>query len=164
MKKIMKINQQQGFTLVELLVVCAIMSGLLLLVGPTFNSYLDYLELETTINQLVSDLKWARQQAVINQEEWGVIFDLTRDKYAIVKDQLEPKVIRKVEFEQLMIKEVTLPEYTELVTEGFNAERAVFFKKLGNLAGHNGGIKLELEDYGTRKIVYSSNAGELNLE
>ncbi|WP_248625511.1 pilus assembly FimT family protein [Natroniella acetigena] len=161
----MKINQQQGFTLVELLVVCAIISGLLLLVGPTFNNYLDYLELETTINQLVSDLKWVRQQAVINQEEWGVVFDLAENKYLVVEGRLEPQVVRRVELEErVKIEEVTLPEYTELETEDFNSERAVFFKKLGNLAGHNGGIKLELEDYGTRRIVYSSNAGELNLE
>ncbi|MCK8817484.1 prepilin-type N-terminal cleavage/methylation domain-containing protein [Natroniella sulfidigena] len=161
----MKINQQQGFTLVELLVVCAIVSGLLLLVGPKFNNYLAYLELETTINQLVSDLKWARQQAVINQKVWGVVFDLTENKYLVVEGKLEPQVIRKVELEEkVAIKEVTLPEYNEFITENFNAERAVFFKKLGNLAGHNGAVKLELEDYGTRKIVYSSNAGELNLE
>lgn len=57
-------RRPRGFTLVEMLIVVALGALLLALVGPSFRSMIDRQRVNSTNSQLVTDLQFARSEAV----------------------------------------------------------------------------------------------------
>ncbi|WP_018249923.1 pilus assembly FimT family protein [Orenia marismortui] len=149
-----KIN---GFTLIEVMIVIAIISILVSISYPKINNYVNYFTLTTELNQLISDLQWARQQSIVSKIKHGIIFYPIESKYQIVKDKINCKVIKEVSLSEDKIRfgDITFPSY--------KGGKAIFFKTLGNLDNHNGSIELIKVGYGSKKIVYSSNAGVINI-
>jgi len=150
--------KEKGFTLVEVMIVIAIIGILASLSFPKFKGYFDYLELITATNHLVLDLQWARQQSIIKKVKYGVIFYQATNKYQIVKDKVSKEIIKEVDLKGSKVK------FGEITFSSSAGEKEVFFKTLGNIDGGNGSIELIKEGYGSKKITYSSNAGELNVE
>lgn len=156
---------EKGFTLIEVLVVLTIVSILLVNSFTLSKGFLNYFYFQTAINKVVTDLNWARNQAIANGEKYGVAFSKAKRGYYLIKNKKEGEIIRQEEVspqeDKLAIKEITLPEYEH---EQFpEITHAVFFQELGNLADHNGGIVISFKGLEAKEIVYSSNAGELNI-
>ena len=64
-------SSRRGFTMIELLIVLAVMSVLMSIVAPRFNEYRDSWELESAAQQLVGDVHRARIEAFKrNQVVW----------------------------------------------------------------------------------------------
>ncbi|PRX19722.1 type IV fimbrial biogenesis protein FimT [Orenia metallireducens] len=156
------LKQEDGFTLVEVMMVIAIIGILASLSFPKFKAYLEYLELATATNKLVMDLQWARQQAIIKKVKYGVVFYQADNKYQIIKDEAVKQIIKEVDLKESKVK---LGKISFYYSDGKSTgQTAVFFKTLGNIDGGNGSVELVKLGYGTKKIIFSSNAGELNVE
>lgn len=155
----------KGFTLIEVLVVLTIVSILLVNSFTLTKDFLDYFHFQTAINKIVTDLNWARNQAIASGEKYGVAFSKAERAYYLIKNKEVGEIIRQEEIseqkDKLAIKEITFPGYEH---EKFpEITHAVFFQELGNLADHNGKIVIEFKGLEAKEIVYSSNAGELNI-
>ncbi|MGK9065742.1 GspH/FimT family pseudopilin [Stutzerimonas chloritidismutans] len=61
-------NQDQGFTLVELLITLTVLAVLLSIAIPTFNSSLESVRQRTLVNQLLADLNFARNRAITTRQ------------------------------------------------------------------------------------------------
>ncbi|OCL26926.1 hypothetical protein U472_05410 [Orenia metallireducens] len=152
------LKHEEGFTLVEVMMVVAIIGVLTSLSYPKFKGYVDYLELATVTNNLVIDLQWARQQSIIKKVRHGIVFYQSDNKYQVVKDKGTNQIIKEVDLKDSKVK------LGEITFSSSTGEKEVFFKVLGNLDGGNGSIELVKVGYGRKKITFSSNAGELNIE
>lgn len=74
---------EAGYTLVELLVVLAIM-GLLLAAAPALiNAARPGVEAKTAAHMLANDLRYARARAIANNAETWIVMDTTSHAYAI---------------------------------------------------------------------------------
>lgn len=70
-------HKQQGFTLIELMVVLAILTILLMVAVPSFNDSLARRRLEGVANELSADLQYARTQAVGNNGSVSLVTSAT---------------------------------------------------------------------------------------
>jgi prepilin-type N-terminal cleavage/methylation domain-containing protein len=61
---VMKLKRQDGFTIIELMVVVVIAAILLTLAAPSFNDMLQRRRMEGQVSELVTDLQYARSEAV----------------------------------------------------------------------------------------------------
>jgi type IV fimbrial biogenesis protein FimT len=152
-------SKNRGFTLLEVVVVISIMSIIVTTAVPNFNGYFDKLKLNRTVNRLVANIYWTREQAIKTGQKWGIIFDSDTRKYLIIKKEEPETVIKEInltEGVEIKLTKTTLPDYQE-------DKKAVFFKKLGNLAHENGQVVLRKAAVRGKKVVFSSNAGEINV-
>ncbi|HEY0633946.1 MAG TPA: GspH/FimT family pseudopilin [Gammaproteobacteria bacterium] len=73
----------RGYTLLELLVVLAIMAGLLTLAPPLFSSAASSTELHAATRQMSAALRQARSHAVATRTPVAFILDLERQRYQV---------------------------------------------------------------------------------
>ena len=78
-------KKQSGFTLIELIIIIAIMSILAGIAIPNFLSYMPKHRLNGAVRQVMGDLMWARMQAVKENNRFRVFF-LDDHQYKILDD------------------------------------------------------------------------------
>lgn len=66
--------RERGFTLIEVLVVFAIIAIILVIAAPSFSSMIELQRLRGTNDQLVTDIQFLRTEAASRQEITGVTF------------------------------------------------------------------------------------------
>jgi len=76
-------QQQQGFTLIELMVVMVIMILGTAVVGINFSSGNDRTEMKAAARDIVSALRYARGEALMEHRETTVDFDLEENSYTV---------------------------------------------------------------------------------
>lgn len=77
------VHSEQGFSLMELIIVMAIMGVLSGSALVSFVSQLPHHRLNGATRGLVSDLRWARQLALAERQPVSVVFDLEKERYQI---------------------------------------------------------------------------------
>jgi len=73
--------QLKGFTLVELLIVLVIMSLLLSLVPPLLSNVMPSVTIKATANDLLHDIKYVRNMAVLNGRQTSLILNAVDGSY-----------------------------------------------------------------------------------
>ena len=116
----------RGFTLLEMLVVLAIMALVAALVLPTFGSGVSTSELRSSARQIAAGLRAARSEAVSQRRETFLVLDLEGRRFKVDRDP----------------KEYTLPPRIEMKL--FTAQRDIVDAKTGAIrfypdGGSNGG-------------------------
>ncbi len=75
-----------GFTLIELIVVLAILSILLFMAVPSFMGWTPRSSLKRATRDIVSSFEQARMESVKRNKTWAVEFDPIADEYKILSD------------------------------------------------------------------------------
>ncbi len=70
-----------GYTLIELIIVLAIIGTVVSMSVPFVSSFLFRTNLQSSAEDMVSTLRWARRLAITKREEYRVVFDPQRGKY-----------------------------------------------------------------------------------
>lgn len=70
-----------GFTLIELIIVLAIVGTVISISVPFVSNFLFRTSLESSAEDIVSTLRWARRLAITKRKEYRVIFNTQRGKY-----------------------------------------------------------------------------------
>ena len=80
----MKIDKKRGFTLVELMIVIAVIAIISAIAAPNFTTYMAQRRLNGAARMVMSDLIAARQKAVTQNNQFRVIF--SGNQYTILDD------------------------------------------------------------------------------
>lgn len=88
--------RNEGFTLVELIVVLAILAGLAALVAPSYSRTVASARLRTAASDVRSTFARARALAVASARERSAVFDLSRGEFGVDNEtvRLLPETIR----------------------------------------------------------------------
>lgn len=87
--------KNKGFTLIEMMIVVAIIGILALVISPNFNSSREQFTLYTTARSCVSDLRYTQQLSMDTKVQHGMYF--TQNGYQIIGSE----VVKKVDFDGL---------------------------------------------------------------
>ena len=82
----MRRKSVSGFTLIEVMIVIAIMGILAAIAAPNFRNYMTQSRLKGAARQVMSDLMLARMQAVTKNNEVKVFFNADGKNYTILDD------------------------------------------------------------------------------
>jgi type II secretion system protein H len=74
----------RGFSLIELLVVVAIIAIAAAVAVPNFINSMPRQRLAKATRNLLSDMQWTRQQAVVTNRPWQIVFNVGANEYQIV--------------------------------------------------------------------------------
>ena len=72
---------RSGYTLIELIIVLAIVGTVVSISIPFVSDFLFRTHLESSAEDIVSTLRWARRLAITNRKEYRVVFNPQRGKY-----------------------------------------------------------------------------------
>ena len=80
-------RKKSGFTVIELIIVIAVL-GILTAVGvPNFLSWLPKYRLKSAARDLYSNMQLAKLSAIKNNADWAIVFNLATDQYQVCSDQ-----------------------------------------------------------------------------
>ncbi len=85
----------KGFTLLELLIVIALMALITVVAAPNFGSTLRTLQTRSAVKKVSAVLRYARNQAVSTQESRQVIFNFA-DRRVTVQPEISPAPAKRV--------------------------------------------------------------------
>ena len=87
----------RGFTLIEIMVVMAILALMLVLISPNFSTALPGVSLKAAARTLAGSLRHARSRAIALNEEVALAIDVETRRYAIVGGKTSGKLPGKGE-------------------------------------------------------------------
>ncbi len=76
-------RKDSGFTLIELMVVIAIIATLTAISVPNFLVYLPNARLKSAARDLYSNMQLAKMGSIKQNADWAIVFDKTDDKYQV---------------------------------------------------------------------------------
>ena len=79
------VNQQKGFTLIELIIVMGIMGILATIAAPHFQNYIGNQNLKTAARGITSDFFATREKALSENVRYRITFDQASNSYTIAR-------------------------------------------------------------------------------
>ena len=83
-------RDRRGTTLIELMIICAIISVLSALAIPSWLAYMPKLRAKTAVRAAVSTLREARSLAITEKKQFGVYFDSNNKNFLLFADLVNP--------------------------------------------------------------------------
>ncbi|AKM82064.1 TPA: type II secretion system protein GspH [Candidatus Berkelbacteria bacterium] len=143
----------QGFTLIELIIVIAIMGILTAAVTPTVSSYLPGIRLNGTARGLTSDLRESQEKSITEQKQYLIRFNST---------SIPPTydIIRLVDANEELQKQIILPNNEQLTLGETITNNQIIFSPDG---GPSSSGNLTLSINSITKVVNVSPAGFISI-
>jgi len=152
----MKIFKKYGFTLLEMMIVVAIMGILSAIAVPNLKTYMAQRRLNGAVRQVFGDLMAARQRAITENRSIGVEF--TSDHVYRIFADTDNDGIRDSDEAILQTRDI-YPDYSGVWIDG--QSRLVAFYPNG--AGRNPVINFGLSGQATSKNISVSTAGRIKI-
>ena len=83
-------RDRKGTTLIELMIICAIISVLSAMAIPSWLEYMPKLRAKTAVRAAVSALREARSLAITEKTRFGVYFDSNNKNFVLFADMVNP--------------------------------------------------------------------------
>ena len=145
-----KVKQQQGFTLLEVIVTVVVMSLLITLAIPTIQQSYHRLRLDTAMVQLHKDIRWAQKLADREQGQISITFFQDKQPYRYVIQRVTDRT---------RVKTVALPDGLSAIqatTIFINPDKT--FMKNGHVMIRKGEIRRYVYYYQTGRSRLTSIA------
>jgi Tfp pilus assembly protein FimT len=82
----MKTKNSKGVTMLEMMIITAVIGITTTLAIPTFDQMMEKARLKTAGRDLISDLRFMRSNAVSLRQQFGIYFDSYSRRYILFKD------------------------------------------------------------------------------
>lgn len=122
-------HNQKGFSLIEMVIAVAIIAILTGIAVPVYVSMKPSLWLSGATRQIMSDLMWARMQAISQNNEFRIIYD-NNHRYRILDDDNNNGT--STTGESIITKDIR-DKYDDVTYHSSNANNLIFYPK-GNAA------------------------------
>lgn len=99
--------RKKGITLLELLIVIVIIGVISYLFLPAFRPFLDYSGLKKDAWKLLSDLRWYRQLAIVEHNNYKFSFDIAANSYKIDEHDAATNAFRQTLSTVIMKNDIT---------------------------------------------------------
>ncbi|MFA5125138.1 MAG: GspH/FimT family pseudopilin [Patescibacteria group bacterium] len=141
-----------GFSLLELVVVIALL-GIITGVGlPYYQSFTVSLQLQGAARDLTSDLRYAQQQAVTTQANYRLVFDINQNLYTVENDSTGLLIKSRIIKSPIILESTTLASSTAI----FNATGAAVSSGNVILSNSNGRrATIDIKPSGYAQISFS---------
>lgn len=97
----------RGFTLIEMVIVLAIVGIISLISIPVYRQIRPNISLDSETRELASNLRYAQQLAVTEQDNYAVIFNIATNNYQIKNLETEEVVKNSTVESQILIASVS---------------------------------------------------------
>jgi type IV fimbrial biogenesis protein FimT len=148
--QVLKIGNQKGFTLIEMIVTVAIIATLTGIAIPVYIGMKPSIRLSGATRQIMGDLMWARMQAISQNNEFKILF-LDNHQYRILDD---------VGGESTVTKDIHDEYYNVTLTSTANP---IIFYPRGNASPADTVVTLT-NSIGTKKKVKIAITGRVKIE
>lgn len=146
---------QQGFTLIEVILVLAILGLLLGVAMPSFQKPFAHYQLRSVAMQMAADMRWARQQSIYGRAGMLKFWVLRKERQYLIQDATRIVVQRSlpagIEFHEIVLERNPLT-FTLTGAPSIGG-RVVFRNAYGELSyvyfmPSSGRIRISYEDLG----------------
>lgn len=141
--------KKTGFTLIEILIVLVIVSFFGLIGVRSFINYEESIKEIGEVQELVDDLRYAKQMAIAKQVHYSIVFDFENNSYLVVKEEDGGQTIKEKSFP----KKIRLEPVDEFSKVKFTRFGAVF--QSGEVA---------LRDSSTLRKIIIKPSGFINVQ
>ena len=158
-KMISRIGNRRAFTLVEMLVVLAIMAMIMAISLPFTAGFGKGLKIKTTAKAIVGMMSVARSNAVTFRKNYSVVFDVKKGQYWI-EDDVGRVYEKKYPLPSSVKFEVKGGDKIDPIT--FENDK-VTFKPSGSTEGPSGSVTITDNQGGSRTISATETTGKITI-
>lgn len=157
------LNSRRGFTLVEMLVVLAIIGMLLGISLPFTSSFGKGLRIKTAARAILGTLRVARSNAITYRREYTAVFDVENGEYWIEDSggaifEKKRRLARSIEFK------TPASEGEEAADPVTFEDDKVIFRSTGAIQGSSGSVSITDKSGDSRTISIIGSTGKITIE
>lgn len=153
------VRNRDGFSLIELMVVLALLGMSLLVAAPNINGYLGTKRMERTFDDMSAHLDMARNLAVATNTPCEALFDTAYDNYRVFVDT---NANGSIDTGERVIGPFDMPNNVDLETVSLAGDGRLVFQTSGVLGSGQGGSIIIKYDNGVRDTMEVYNSGSLS--
>jgi len=133
---------ENGFTIVELLVIIGTMVILIALAAPAFQIFQKESDLNNSAEEIINTLRLAQNKTLASEEasQWGVYFENTTPPYQYILFKGSSYALRDIFFDEIH----KIPKDIEIYEINFGGGKEAVFKRVSGEAIQVGNLKIKL--------------------
>ncbi|KPJ73661.1 hypothetical protein AMJ48_00420 [Parcubacteria bacterium DG_74_1] len=155
-------HRVESFTLVEILIVIAVLAILIAMTFPVFRSFRVESDLNNSVEKIINALRLAQSKTLASEEasQWGVYFSTSTDPHQYTLFRGTSYASRVTSSDEVY----ALPDSVEVYDINLVGEPEIVFDRLIGSTSQSGNVSLRLKTDPTKnQTVYIENSGQVGL-